>query len=190
LWGEPLSPSEISPITITEVLRDAAGTEICATYTWSSFEDFFNQESPILFRRLCLITGNRHEAEDVMQDAFLRVYERWDRVRDMGDPTGYLYRTAFNVFRRRARRAALAVRRTLRLAPSTDEFAAADAKHVISQALGQLTARQRAALVLTEILGHTSEEAGRLLGIRSGTVRALASQGRAAMKRALGDRYE
>jgi DNA-directed RNA polymerase specialized sigma24 family protein len=37
-----------------------------------SFEDFFESESSALFRRLCLIIGNRHEAEEVMQDAFLR----------------------------------------------------------------------------------------------------------------------
>ena len=61
-----------------------------------SFEDFFEAESPALFLRLCLITGNRHEAEEVMQDAFLSLFERWDRVRDMEDPTGYLYRTAFH----------------------------------------------------------------------------------------------
>ena len=50
-----------------------------------------------MFRRLCPVTGNRHEAEEVMQDAFLNVFERWDRVRQMDDPTGYL-RIAFNVF--------------------------------------------------------------------------------------------
>jgi RNA polymerase sigma-70 factor (ECF subfamily) len=134
-----------------------------------------------------LVTGNRQEAEDVMQDAYLRLYERWDRVGRMEDPVGYLYRTAFNVVRRRSRRAALAVRRTLGLAPSTDEFAAADARHVVSQALSRLTTRQRAALVLTEILGYGSEEAGRVLGVRAGTIRALASQGRAAMRQVLGD---
>ena len=154
--------------------------------TISTFEDFYEQESEKLFRRLCLVTGNRQEAEDVMQDAFLRLYERWDRVAGMEDPVGYLYRTAFNVVRRRSRRAALAVRRTLGLAPSTDEFAAADARHVVSQALARLTPRQRAALVLTEIMGYSSEEASRVLGVRAGTVRALASQGRAAMREVLG----
>ena len=163
----------------------AIGHDLPLTYTIFAFEDFFEQESHSLFRRLCLVTGNRQEAEDVMQDAFLRLYERWDRVRELDDPTGYLYRTAFNVFRRRSRRAAMAARRMLGLAPSTDEFGAADAKHMVSQALAQLTRRQRAALVLTEILGYSSEAAGRLLGVRAATVRALASQGRAKMRELL-----
>jgi RNA polymerase sigma-70 factor, ECF subfamily len=161
------------------------GHEQPRTYTIPTFEDFFQRESPSLFRRLCLVTGNRQEAEDMMQDAFLRLYERWDRVRELDDPTGYLYRTAFNVFRRRSRRAALAVRRMLGPSSTIDEFAAADAKHVVSQALAQLTKRQRAALVLTEILGYSSKAAGGILGVRAATVRALASQGRAKMRRAL-----
>lgn len=149
------------------------------------FETFFETESPPLFRRLCLITGNRHEAEEVMQDAFLKVFERWERVSGLEDPTGYLYRTAFNVFRKRSRRAALAIRRTLGLAPDVDEFAVVDARHVVGEALSKLTPRQRAALVLTELLGYGSEAAGSLLGIRAVTVRALASQGRTAMRQTL-----
>lgn len=151
-----------------------------------SFEDFFEAESPALFRRLCLITGNRHEAEEVMQDAFLSLFERWDRVRAMEDPSGYLYRTAFNAFRKRSRRAALALRRSLRPARAVDEFEVADDRQVVSQALAKLSRRQRTALVLTELLGFGSEDAGGMMGVRAVTVRALASQGRAAMRRDLG----
>ena len=150
-----------------------------------SFEEFFESESPTLFWRLCLVTGNRHEAEEVMQDAFLNVFERWHRVRGMDDPTGYLYRTAFNVFKRRSRRAALALRRTLGIAENADEFAAADARSMVAGALSTLTPRQRGAVVLTELLGYSSAAAGQMLGVRPTTIRVLASQGRAAMKRAL-----
>jgi RNA polymerase sigma factor (sigma-70 family) len=150
-----------------------------------SFEDFFEGESPVLFRRLCLITGNRYEAEEVMQDAFLNMFERWDRVRHMEDPTGYLYRTAFNVFKRRSRRAAMALRRTLGVRENVDEFAAADARFMVEEGLSELSPRQRAAIVLTDLLGYSSEAAGRALGVRPVTVRALASQGRAVMRRTL-----
>jgi RNA polymerase sigma factor (sigma-70 family) len=148
-----------------------------------SFEEFFEAESPTMFRRLCLITGNRHEAEEVMQDAFLNVFERWDRVRQMEDPTGYLYRTAFNAFKRRSRRAAMAFRRALAVGEPADEYAAADARFMVEQGLSELSPRQRAAIVLTELLGYSSEAAGKMLGVRPVTVRALASQGRAAMRR-------
>jgi RNA polymerase sigma-70 factor, ECF subfamily len=155
-----------------------------------SFDRFFETEAPVLFRRLCLVTGSRPEAEDVMQDAFIKLYERWDRVAGLEDPQGYLYRTAFNVFRRRARRAALAVKRQLHLAAPADEFEIAEDRQVVAQELARLTPRQRAALVLTELAGYSSEEAGGLLGVRAVTVRALASQGRAAMRERLGGRDE
>src|SRR6266487_3683596 len=150
-----------------------------------TFESFFEAEAESLFRRFCVITADRFEAEDVTQESFVRVLERWDRVRTMKDSTGYLYRIAFNVFRKRQRRAALALRRATSSDPARDEFAAADARYVVSQTLARLTPRQRAALVLTELMGYTSEAAGRMLGVRAGTVRALATQGRAAMRRAL-----
>src|SRR6266511_3703588 len=56
-------------------------------------------------------------------------------------------------------------------------------RDVLARRLLELPARQRAALILTEYLGHDSADAGRALGIRPGTVRRLASKGRAALRR-------
>ncbi len=78
-----------------------------------NFEAFFDAEHAGLFGALCLVTGNRQEVEEIMQEAFLRLWERWDHVSIMENPTGFLYRTAMNVLRNRYRRAALAVRRAL-----------------------------------------------------------------------------
>ena len=113
-------------------------------------------EARTLFRRLWLVTGNR--AEELMQDAFLRVWERWDRVGGMDDPIGYLYRTAMNLFRKRYRRAMLALRRNGGATPSSDDFSDAEDRHTVRHVLATLPPRQRAALVLTEMLGFTSEE--------------------------------
>ena len=67
---------------------------------------------------------------------------------------------------------------------------AAEAKDAIDRGLAHLAPRQRAALVLTELLGFTSEEAASLLGIRAVTVRSLASRGRIVLKEALGGSRE
>lgn len=104
-----------------------------------SFEEFFETESQTLFRRLWLITGNRAEAEEIMQDAFLKLWERWDRVVELDDPTGYLYRTAMNVFRRRYQRAAMALRRTVGVSSGTDEFAEADDRQTVRAILATLS---------------------------------------------------
>ena len=161
------------------VVTDAALDELEATRT---FEAFYQAEARTLFRRLWLVTGNRAEAEELMQDAFLRVWERWDRVGAMEDPVGYLYRTAMNLFRKRYRRTMLAVRRTVGLTPSTDDFSDADDRHVVRHVLATLPPRQRAALVLTEMLGFTSKEAGDALGVTDATVRSLTRHGRDAFR--------
>jgi len=113
-----------------------------------TFEAFYQAEAQTLFRRLWLVTGNRAEAEELMQDAFLIVWQRWDRVTGMDDPVGYLYRTAMNLFRKRYRRAMLAVRRTVGLEPSNDDFSEVDDRQVVRHLLASLPPRQRAALVL------------------------------------------
>ena len=148
----------------------------------ASFEEFFHLERDRLFRLMFVITKNRQEAEDLSQDAFARVWERWDSVGAMENPTGYLHRTAMNLFRSRYRRALLAARRGIGLAAQENAYEAVDDRQVALQALSSLAPRQRAAIVLTEVLRYTAEEAGSMLGIRAATVRALHFQARSALK--------
>jgi RNA polymerase sigma-70 factor (ECF subfamily) len=150
-----------------------------------TFEAFYDLESRALFRRLWLVTGNRAEAEEIMQDAFLKVWERWEKVDAMDDPVGYLYRTAMNLFRKRYRRAVLAIRRSVGLAPARDDFAAADDREAVRRVLSTLPPRQRAALVLTEMLGFSPDEAGRALGVQTSTVRSLSRHGRESFRQAM-----
>jgi RNA polymerase sigma-70 factor (ECF subfamily) len=147
-----------------------------------SFESFFECERLRLFKALFAITASRQEAEDISQDAFLRVWERWDRVQAVDDPAGYLHRTAMNVFRDRQRRLVLAMKRVARVAPQADAYESVDARSVVGPVLGSLSPRQRAAIVLTEGLGYSAEEAGEMLGVKGSTVRALHFQARAALR--------
>jgi RNA polymerase sigma-70 factor (ECF subfamily) len=134
---------------------------------------------------LWLVTGNRAEAEELMQDAFLKIWERWEQVGVMDDPVGYLYRTAMNLFRKRYRRATLALRRSIGLAPSQDDFAAADDRETVRKVLSTIPPRQRAALVLTELLGFSATDAGRALGVQASTIRSLSHQGRESFRQAM-----
>ena len=119
-----------------------------------SFDAFFAAESQTLFRRMWLVTRDRQEAEEIVQDAFLLLYERWDRATSWDDPSSYLYRTAFNTWKKRTRRATRAVRNVVWSEPG-DDFEAADARSVVGAALAHLSPRQRAAVVLTELLGFS-----------------------------------
>jgi RNA polymerase sigma-70 factor, ECF subfamily len=153
----------------------------------ADFESFYEMETARLFGALCLISGNRHDAEELMQEAFLKVWERWDVVQGLASPTGYLFRTAMNAFRMRRRRLAVAARRVVRRQPRDDVFEQADSRHLVDRGLAALTPRQRAAVVMTELLGYSSPEAAEALGVKPATVRKLAQQGRESLRRVLGN---
>jgi RNA polymerase sigma factor (sigma-70 family) len=147
-----------------------------------SFEGFFEDQKERLLRILSVITGSRAEAEDLAQEAFTRVFERWETVSGIGDPAGYLHRTAMNLFRNQHSRARVALGRAVGLGPEQDVFKPVEDRDVAARALGELTPRQRAALVLTEALGYSGDEAGQLLGIKASTVWALTHQARAVLR--------
>src|SRR3989337_910699 len=109
-------------IPLGRVTAETEGHAVAEAH--ARFETFFEQTHQRLFGGLCLVTGNRHEAEEIMQDAYLKVWERWERVSGMDDPTGFLFRTAMNGFRSRYRRASIAIPPPISLAPSAYELAA------------------------------------------------------------------
>lgn len=147
-----------------------------------TFEGLFANHHERLYRAMYLIVGNTQEAEELMQDAFIQVLERWDRI---DDPAAYLYRSALNATNSRFRRLKLSAKRTLTLDEPEDAFALADLRDEMVRALRSLPTRQRAALVLVELLDYPTEDAAQVLGITAATVRSLASHGRSAMKLSL-----
>ena len=150
-----------------------------------AFDEFFEAERIRLLRALVLLTGNPEEAEEILQDAFLALWERWDRVAGLDDPVGYLYRTALNRHRSLVRRALRAARRATGQAHGADLFAEADERDAVARALARLTPRRREAVVLTEMLGYGSPEAGEVMGVADATVRRLAQDAREDLRRAL-----
>jgi RNA polymerase sigma-70 factor (ECF subfamily) len=125
------------------------------------FPEFFEAEVRRLTKAMYLLTGNRTDAEDLAQDAFVRVYERWARVRAMDSPAGYLYTVAFNLWRRKHRR---------RLFPSSpepvpevDPALTVEARSEATRLLLSLSSEQRQAVVLVEWLGLSAEEAAAVL---------------------------
>ena len=161
----------------TATLEPAAG----------SFEDFFREEHAGLFQALCLVTGSRQEAEDILQIAFMKVFERWERVAAMAHPQGFLYRVAMNEFRSAYRRAARATKRAITPGEPDDAFSSVEDRDVVIRALRQLIPQQRAAIVLTSLLGYSSEEAGDMLGMSASTVRVLGTRARTLLRESVGE---
>jgi RNA polymerase sigma factor (sigma-70 family) len=146
-----------------------------------SFAAFFADEFTRLSRAMFLLTSSASEAEDLAQEAMVRVFERWDAVSNMAAPTGYLYRTAMNLHRSRLRRLARGARRLV--SPQiTDVIRAADDRDELRRSLASLPVGQRQALVLVEWLGFDAEEAGRLLGVATVSVRVRVFRAKAALR--------
>ncbi len=148
-----------------------------------SFEELFLDVHDRLYRALYFITGSSADAEELMQDAFLKLWERWDRLDTIEDPVAYLFRVALNGVRMRARRAQMAARKILPAAGTRDPFDDINVREDVRRMLRGISPRQRSAIVLTEIFGYSSEQAARIMGIQPTTVRVLASQGRAALRK-------
>jgi RNA polymerase sigma-70 factor (ECF subfamily) len=167
---------------------EVAGLPIEAVEARAHFDTFVAEEHDRLFKALYFVTGNREDAEDIAQDAFLKLWERWSAIDRIDDPTGYLFRVALNGFRMRRRRIAMSIRRQLPAIEPRDGFAEADMRADVRAMLMTCTPRQRAALLLVDLLGYPSEQAGRILRVRPSTVRNLAHQGREALRATGGTR--
>jgi RNA polymerase sigma-70 factor (ECF subfamily) len=148
------------------------------------FEAFYVANERRLFRALYVVIGDREEAEDIMQTAFCKIWERWDRVARLDDPVGYLFRTGFNTHRSATRRSMRAARKLVGWrseVPPPEPAEVATTRDTAARALDLLTRRQREAVVLTALLGFGGNEAAQIMGIRPATVRVLVSQARAAL---------
>ena len=86
-----------------------------------------------------------------------------------------------NAYRSAYRRTVRATKRVVAPPPTHDPFEEIAARDEAVRALAKLTPRQRAAVVVTEMLGYPSDEAARILKIRPGTVRTLVSQARQSL---------
>ena len=145
-----------------------------------------------VFRTATLLLGRSEDAEDAVQETFLRVFRALSSFHPERAFEPWLYRIAVNVCRDTGRR------RRWRQLISLDGWlagggaeprAAADGdsrRDEIAAALARLPERERAAVVLRDVEGLSAAEAGRALGISEGTVRSHASRGRARLREILG----
>lgn len=154
------------------------------------FATFFRDEFDRLFQVLYLSTGSRAEAEDLAQEALARAYERWDRVQDLDSPSGYVYRTAFNLNRRRLRRASLPLRRWFGPDAPPNPADASVARSEALTLVSSLPPNLREALLLTKWLDLDTAEVGRILGIKEVSVRGRVHRATKLLREQFGDAHD
>ncbi|WP_067474193.1 SigE family RNA polymerase sigma factor [Actinomadura hibisca] len=143
---------------------------------YDGLPEFVAARGQALLRTAFLLTGDGHLAEDLVQSALVKVAPRWRKVTAAGDPEAYVRRVLHNEhitwWRRRGRHGDH---------PSADppepdgapDFAAGTLHTmVLRQALGRLTAKQRAVIVLRFYEDRSEAETARLLGCSVGTVKS------------------
>ena len=177
--------------------EDLVGTVPTDAWTPPSWEEIVRTHSSRVYRLAYRLTGNRHDAEDLTQEVFVRVFRSLSTYTP-GTFQGWLHRITTNLFldlarrRQRIRFDSLPDDAPERLAgrePSPAE--AYDDSHLdadIQAALEALPPEFRAAVVLCDIEGLSYEEIAATLGVKLGTVRSRIHRGRSQLRAALAHR--
>jgi len=176
-----------------DVLADVTTSSDSAVWAAPSWDDIVRDHSPRVFRLAYRLTGNKHDAEDLTQEVFVRVFRSLDSYTP-GTFEGWIHRITTNLFldlvRRRARIRFDALPDDAERVSSGERTPAEryddglfDAD--IQSALDALAPEFRAAVVLCDIEGLSYEEIADVLGIKLGTVRSRIHRGRTALRAAL-----
>jgi RNA polymerase sigma-70 factor (sigma-E family) len=154
----------------------------------ASFEALIGETLPGLRQYARALTGDVDSAEDLVQDALVRVAGAWRRVRADGNPAGYLRTVLFRTYVSRWR--VLRQRGTPLLlvddpAAPHDPYAPAEARMVLRELLGRLPRLQRAVLVASYLNDLADDEIAVLIGRAPATVRSLRHRGLTTLRAAL-----
>ncbi len=145
------------------------------------FRAFVADRSRHLLQAAHLLTGDRHRAEDLLQTALTRTYLRWDRI---DEPEGYVRRVMVNAATDWWRRKPWRERSTAEPPEQSvaDGTGAYDTRDAVLRALGALSPRQRAVIVLRYYEGLSEAEIAATLGCSAGTVKSAASRAMATLR--------
>lgn len=143
----------------------------------TAFDEFLKESLPGLARYAYVLTGSRHAAEDLLQDTLVKTVGAWPRIRQDGNPVGYvktiMARTQVSWWRRRR-----PVTATLDDVRSDDRWMrGVEDRDELRRALATLPPLQRAVLVLTFLDGADDGEVALRLQRRPATVRSLRHRG-------------
>jgi len=158
-----------------------------------SFERFYTDSSPAVLAQMYAFTGDLHEAQDIVQEAYTRAWLRWKTVSQYDDPVAWVRSVAWRLSVNRWRHLRV-VRGWLGSLRASDESVApepsADAVAIAAE-LKRLPLAQRQALVLHYLADMSVEDIARVMSAPTGTVKSHLSRGRSQLAEsfALADAY-
>jgi RNA polymerase sigma factor (sigma-70 family) len=199
--AEAVPPARADATITTTDATTTDATQVEGTgvaWTPPSWEEVVQEHSARVYRLAYRLTGNRHDAEDLTQEVFVRVFRSLSSYTP-GTFEGWLHRITTNLFldqvrrKQRIRFDALPDDASDRLPGQADlgperAWEHNNLDHDVEAALATLPPDFRAAVVLCDIEGLSYEEIAATLGIKLGTVRSRIHRGRAQLRAALSHR--
>jgi len=146
--------------------------------TVASPADLYAASYARLVGAVSLAAGNQSEAEDVVQEAFVRLLPRWATVGNYDDPEAWVRQVAFRVLSNRRRKVRNGIRAVARSRPREPGGAVADDRVDVAQALASLPLNQRQVVVLHHLLDLDVASVAAELGVPVGTVKSRLSRAR------------
>jgi RNA polymerase sigma-70 factor (ECF subfamily) len=154
----------------------------------AAFEALMRQHQRLVLMTALRLLGNMEDAKDASQEVFLRLYRNLRKVDTEGNCPAWLYRVTVNVCYDigRKRKPSVAMEDAPDLVSAADDpqqsLAGAERERVVRMSLRALSAKERAALVLRDLEGLSTEEVARALGSSEATVRSQISKARVKMR--------
>jgi RNA polymerase sigma-70 factor (sigma-E family) len=158
--------------------------------TGAALSSLYRAHALNLTRLAHVMLGDRAAAEDVVQDAFVGLYQNWHKLSDQAKAPGYLRSSVLNGCRttlRRDRRGSTSAEREPTVGSAEASVLASEEQRQVMTAVRSLPHRQREVLLLRFYLQEPEAEIARLMGIRPSTVRSTTHRALAALGRILGE---
>ena len=157
----------------------------------AAFSEFVSARSGSLFRTAYLVAGDYQLAQDLLQEALVKVYVAWPRLRDMGKAEAYTRRVIVTTAISWSRRRSSHERPTAVLpeTPTPDPAAAIAAQDELWTHLHSLPPRQRAAVALRHCQDLSEAQTAELMGCTVGTVKRQTSIGLAKLRELMGPAF-
>jgi len=162
----------------------AGGEESRDALAEEAFCEYVRSRGPALLGMAIGLTGNRADAEDLLQAALAKTYLAWDKISDRAALDGYVRRAMVNTHISWWRRRRLEEYPTDEMpdVPVGDHAADSDLHEIVVRALNRLPSRMRAAVTLRYLEDKTEPEIAAALGISLGTVKSTVSRAVAKLR--------
>jgi RNA polymerase sigma-70 factor (ECF subfamily) len=163
---------------MTQMQDDATAVALARDGNEDAFRYLVERHSRHIFRLACRMTGRPEDAEDVVQETFVRAFRQLSRFEARANFATWLYRIAYNCaidhLRARPHRETPEERETLEAmsdvvkGPNADDLVyAGEISERVQQALGGLSEKERAAFLMRHYHGHSIDEIGVALGMKT-----------------------